>query len=74
MNVKKKKLLFQREALKEMTHGAFLVVQWLRLHASTSVGTGSIPSWGSSTGCKLRPKKPQKTKKERNIKLTNMLI
>ena len=24
-----------------------LVVQWLRLHASTAGGMGSIPSWGS---------------------------
>ena len=26
--------------------GSSLAVQWLRLHASTARGTGSIPSWG----------------------------
>ena len=27
--------------------GTFLVVQWLRLHASTAGGMGSIPGWGT---------------------------
>ena len=27
--------------------GTSLAVQWLRLHASTAGGTGSIPSWGT---------------------------
>ena len=25
--------------------GTFLAIQWLRIHASTAVGTGSIPAW-----------------------------
>ena len=27
--------------------GTFLVVQWLRLHVSTSGGMGLIPGWGT---------------------------
>ena len=27
--------------------GVSLVAQWLRLHASTARGTGSIPDWGT---------------------------
>ena len=29
--------------------GTSLVVQWLRLHASTSRGPGSIPGWGTGS-------------------------
>ena len=40
------------------------MVQWLRLHASTAVGVGSIPGWGTkiphALGCgqKLKTKNP----------------
>ena len=37
--------------------GTSSMVQWLRLHASTSGGTGSIPGQGSSTCCVVWPKR-----------------
>ena len=36
--------------------GASLVVQWLRFHASTAGGEGSIRGWRSSTCCAVWPK------------------
>ena len=42
-------------------HWTSLVVQWLRLHASTAGGTGSIPGWGSSTCCTVQPKRKKKS-------------
>ena len=38
-----------------------LVVQWLRIRASNTGGTGSIPGRGSSTCCALQPNKPPST-------------
>ena len=43
--------------LEKNRYGTSLAVQWLRLHASTAGGTGSIPGWGSSTCHTVRPKK-----------------
>ena len=43
-----------------------LVVQWLRLCASTAEGVGSIPGWGSSTCHVVRPKKKKERKKEKS--------
>ena len=39
------------------TLGISLVVQWLRICASTTEGMGSIPGQGSSTCREVRPKK-----------------
>ena len=33
--------------LKHRCPGTSLVVQWLRLHASSAGGAGSIPGWGT---------------------------
>ena len=30
-----------------VTEGTSLVAQWLRIHASTAGGVGSIPGWGT---------------------------
>ena len=38
------------------------VVQWLRHHASTAGGAGSIPGRGSSTCLVVQPKKKRKEK------------
>ena len=40
-----------------------LVVQWLRLQASTSGGMGSIPSWGTKIpyACLVEQSPPKKT-------------
>jgi len=35
------------ECIKKRRKVASLAVQWLRLHAFTGVGTGSIPNWGT---------------------------
>ena len=40
--------------------GTSLVVQWLRPHASTTGGKGSIPGQGSFTCCVVWPKKERK--------------
>ena len=37
-----------------------MVVQWLRLHASTAGSTGSIHDQASSAGHAVWPKKPKK--------------
>ena len=41
----------------------FQAVQWLRLHASTAGGTGSIPGWGTkipqAVQCRQKKKKSQ---------------
>ena len=50
----------------------FLAVQWLRLHASTVGGTGSIPGQGSSTCQAVWSKK--KNKKTENQKSRRILI
>jgi len=39
-----------------------LVAQWLRLHASTAEGAGSIPGQGSSAGYMVWPKKERERK------------
>ena len=49
---------------KRNTFGTFLVVQWLRLHASNAGGTGSIPSWGTKIPHVMRPKDKERKKKE----------
>ena len=47
------------------THRTSLVVQWLRLRASTAGGTGSIPHWGRFMGhavwCNQKKKKEKKS-------------
>ena len=45
--------------------GTFLVVQWLRLRASTPEDTGSAPGWESST-C---PTVWSKSKKKKEVKI-----
>ena len=43
-------------AIKKLRNGTSLVVQWLRLHASNSGGSGSIPGQGTrSYMLQLRP-------------------
>ena len=44
--------------------GTSLVVQWLRLHASTAGGTGSIPGGATKIPHAWRCGKKKKTKKE----------
>ena len=39
-----------------------LAVQWLRLHASTARGTGSIPGWGTKITQAAQHGQKQKTK------------
>ena len=49
--------------------GDFLVVQWLKLCAPNSGGTGSIPGWGTrSHMLQLRPCAAKK-KKKKEIKI-----
>ena len=43
--------------------GTSLVVQWLRFHASTAGGTGSILDWGTKTR-KLHGQKKKKNPKQ----------
>ena len=46
--------------------GTSLVVQWLRLHASTAGGTGSIPGGGTKIPHATQPKKEkEEEEKER---------
>ena len=44
--------------------GTYLVVQWLRLHASTARDVGSIPGWGTkiphAMWCSQKVKKKKK--------------
>ena len=44
--------------------GTSLVVQWLRLSASTAEGMGSIPGWGTKIPCAVGY--GQKKKKKKN--------
>ena len=60
---------FTRKALHHLKKnyiigGASLVVQWLRLHASTAGGAVLIPGWGTKTphAAWHGQKKPQKQK------------
>ena len=57
-----------RLLLKISKSGVFLVVQWLRLHASTSRGMGLIPGWGTKIPYTVAKKKK---KKKFQIKPTN---
>ena len=52
--------------------GTFLVVQWLRLRASTPEDTGSAPGWESST-CPTVWSKSKKKKKEVKIFYKDLL-
>ena len=36
-----------RKKFKRRGGGTCLAVQWLRVHTTTAVGTGSIPGWGT---------------------------
>ena len=47
--------------LRRLKIGSSLVVQWLRFHASTAEGLGSIPDWG--TKCVAWPKNLKTTKR-----------
>ena len=49
-----------RLLLKISKSGVFLVVQWLRLHASTSRGMGLIPGWGTKIPYTVDKKKKKK--------------
>ena len=42
--------------------GASLVVQWVRLHASTTEGTGLIPGWGTKIPHATQPNNNNKLK------------
>ena len=53
-------------AFKMSCPGTSLLVRWLRLWASTPVGTGSAPGWESSMCPTVWPKR--KKKKEREVK------
>ena len=46
--------------LTEKAKGSSLVVQWLRIHASTTGNLGSAPGWGPIT-CRAQPKKEKQT-------------
>ena len=46
--------------LTEKPKGSSLVVQWLRIHASTTGNLGSAPGWGPIT-CRAQPKKEKQT-------------
>ena len=43
------------------------MVQWLRLHASTAVGIGSIPGQGTKILHAIWPKKKKKERKEKRV-------
>ena len=46
--------------LTEKPKGSSLVVQWLRIHASTTGNLGSAPGWGPIT-CRAQPEKEKQT-------------
>ena len=48
-------------------HGAFLVVQWLRLPVSSAGVSGSIPGLGSSACHKVWPKEKKKFKVNQRV-------
>ena len=52
-----------RLLLKISKSGVFLVVQWLRLHASTSRAMGLIPGWGTKIPYTVAKKKKKKNSK-----------
>ena len=54
----------QKSSLRQVIHGASLVVQWLRLHIPNAGGTGSIP--GQETKIPLAERRGQEKKKDCN--------
>ena len=56
-----------RLLLKISKSGVFLVVQWLRLHVSTSRGMGLIPGWGTTIPYTMAKKKKKKIPNQTNI-------
>ena len=53
--------------------GTFLVIQWLKIHASTAVGTGSIPGWGTKIQHALWCGQKIKTRNTKLINLSSLL-
>ena len=49
------------------TRGTSLVVQWLRLHASTTGGMGLIPGWGTKIPHAMQCGKKKKVQQELKI-------
>ena len=57
-----------RKKFKRRGGGTCLVVQWLRLHTTTAVGTGSIPGWGTKIPHAVRQgQKKKKVELSQNI-------
>ena len=50
----------------KLTWGTSLAVQWLRLHASTAGGMGSIPGLGSDPVCHVVQTKKKKRERKKN--------
>ena len=50
-----------------MRIGTSLAVQWVRLHASTAGGTGSIPGWGAKIAASYAVQPKKKKKRNENI-------
>ena len=50
----------------------FLVVQWLRLSASTEGGTGPLPGWSESNQIPTRCSQKKKKKGTKIMKLKNL--
>ena len=57
-------LILSLTTAEEWTVGAFLMVQWLGLHAFIAVGTGLIPGQGTNIPHAIQPKK-KKRERER---------
>ena len=48
----------------KVTPGTSLVAQWLRLHAPSTVGLGSIPAWGTRSHMRATTKSSHASTKE----------
>ena len=58
-------LILSLTTAEEWTVGAFLMVQWLGLHAFIAVGTGLIPGQGTNIPHAIQPKKKKERERER---------
>ena len=56
-------ILIEEALKKKSSSGTSLAVQWLRLHASTAGGAGSIPGWGTKILHAVRRGQKKKEKK-----------
>ena len=58
-------LILSLTTAEEWIVGAFLMVQWLGLHAFIAVGTGLIPGQGTNIPHAIQPKKKKERERER---------